>query len=180
MRKLGELRAFIENLPENKTFRFSLDGPFSWRGSYQEVGFCIVRRECSKKELLEVVNYAFTGIFEGYKGGEYTYDEETRINFENDDSCYTAGGYINSIAMSLMFGELYPVAETFEMQTIRSLDKDGHFDGLFKAALQGLVSRASKENTSPEDIVAEASKIALKAFWELKRTCPPNPTDNER
>lgn len=68
MRKLGELRAFIENLPENKTFRFSLDGPFSWRGSYQEVGFCIVRRECSKKELLEVVNYAFTGIFEGYKG----------------------------------------------------------------------------------------------------------------
>ena len=89
MNKLGELRGFIENLPEDKTFRFSLDGPFSWRGNYQEVGFCIVRRECSKKELLEVVNDAFTGTFEGYKGGEYTYDEETRINFENDDSCYT-------------------------------------------------------------------------------------------
>lgn len=177
MNKLGELRAFIENLPEDKTFRFSLDGPFSWRGNYQEVGFCIARRECSKKELLEVVNYAFTGTFEGYKGGEYTYDEETRINFENDDSCYTDGGYINSIAMSLMFGELSPVSESFEIQTVKSLNKDGRLDGLFQAALQGLVSRASKENTSPEDIVAEASKIAVKALWELKRICPPNPTD---
>ena len=67
MNKLGELRGFIENLPEDKTFRFSLDGPFSWRGNYQEVGFCIVRRECSKKELLEVVNDAFTGTFEDRK-----------------------------------------------------------------------------------------------------------------
>ena len=78
------LKKYFEN-EENP--KFFLTDVFSWRGIYDEVAF-IPSDKGSKEESILLINMALTETFRGYKGGNYTYDLNTKVHFEDDNSNY--------------------------------------------------------------------------------------------
>lgn len=72
------LKEYFENT-ENP--RFYLVDVFSWRGCYYEVAFT-PSKNGSKEDSLRQIDRALTETFDGWKGGEYTYDEYTNAHFE--------------------------------------------------------------------------------------------------
>ena len=94
---LGELKQLIESKPERAEFNYTLSRPFSWRGSYAEVAFAIEEIGSTRQQLLIMIEEAFTNEFTGYKGGEYTYNEHTEVNFEEDTSSWSDGEYITDL-----------------------------------------------------------------------------------
>jgi hypothetical protein len=90
---LGQLRTYIEALPEGTVLKYSLSEPFSWRGSYAEVAFRIEEEESTREDLLKKIDLAFSKTFYGYKGGEYEYGKYTDVHFEEDYRSWTDGGY---------------------------------------------------------------------------------------
>ncbi len=90
---LGELKQYFESFPENASFTYKLSEPFSWRGVYAEVAFDITNQPSTKEENLEKIEQALTKEFYGYKGGEYRYNEDTDIHFEESSSRWTDGEY---------------------------------------------------------------------------------------
>jgi hypothetical protein len=98
---LGELKEHIKSFPKKAEFEYSLSKPFSWRGSYDEVCFDISKTPSTREELLENIEEAFSGTFRGYKGGEYTYYDETPVNFESDYGSYSDGGYVRGLIQEI-------------------------------------------------------------------------------
>lgn len=95
--KLGEFKTYIESLPDNAQFDYSISEPFSWRGAYNEVAFSIKKERSSKEEVLRRINLAYTETFTGYKGGKYRYNDQTDINFESDYGAYTDKVYVSTM-----------------------------------------------------------------------------------
>tara|TARA_R110000803_G_scaffold153384_2_gene218312 strand:+ start:4893 stop:5255 length:363 start_codon:yes stop_codon:yes gene_type:complete len=91
---LGELKKHIMDLPEGSKLDCKLSYPFSWGGSYDEVAFRLDWEDCTREDVLENIVAALTNTFEGYGGGNYTYDEHTSVNFEDDTSSDTDGDYV--------------------------------------------------------------------------------------
>ena len=91
--KLGQLKQYIESLPDGTMFDFSLSYPFSWRGVYAEVAYSVKESPSQKEELLHNVNAAYDGPFIGYKGGDFYYDDDTQIHFEEGQSAWSDGRY---------------------------------------------------------------------------------------
>ncbi len=94
---LGELKQHFEGFAANTIFNFALSSPFSWRGSYNEVCFTIIKHASSKEENLDKINSALTDTFFGWKGGEFSYDENTTVNFEPARGSYTDGYYAREL-----------------------------------------------------------------------------------
>lgn len=94
---LLEFKTYIESLPDNTQFNYSISEPFSWRGSYDEVAFSIEEKPTTKEEILRRINLAYTETFRGYKGGEYNYHDWTPINFESGHHAYTDKIYTKEI-----------------------------------------------------------------------------------
>lgn len=90
---LKEFKDYISQIPENTEFEYGVSEPFSWRGSYDEVAFNIVKQPMSREAILINIELAYSGTFYGYKGGEYEYNDYTPVSFEEDRSCYTDGMY---------------------------------------------------------------------------------------
>lgn len=91
-----DLKNIIEEWPENE-MPFRIIDSWSWRGIYANVCLCISNEITSKSdnlsELKDVTHYCYTG----WKGGEYYYNMNTLVHFEEDagdcttydeDSCY--------------------------------------------------------------------------------------------
>lgn len=96
--RLKEFKDYISSFPDETQFAHSISKPFSWRGSYDEVAFDLhVYQNMSKEEILKRIELAYTELFYGYKGGEYRYCGFTRVNFEEDTSAYTDGGYVGDL-----------------------------------------------------------------------------------
>lgn len=74
-----DLKNYFENTENPKFF---IENVFSWRGSYDEVAFTPTLIG-TREESLKQINLALTEIFDGWKGGEFTYSEYTTIHFEN-------------------------------------------------------------------------------------------------
>lgn len=91
--ELKQFKDYVESFENNHQFEYGISTPFSWRGSYDEVAFSVVHQPMTKEEILFRINQAYTETFFGYKGGEYTYGDYTTVNFEQDTSSYTDGGY---------------------------------------------------------------------------------------
>ena len=72
------LKEYFEN---TETPKFYLVDVFSWRGIYEEVAF-VPSKEGSKEESLKLIDLALSEVFEGWKGGEYAYNESTDVHFE--------------------------------------------------------------------------------------------------
>lgn len=92
---LKDLKKYIESFPANKNFKFGITKPFSWRGSYDEVAFSIVEAEMTREDILANIELAYTETFRGYKGGIFTYEDNTKVNFESEGNFnYSAGTYV--------------------------------------------------------------------------------------
>lgn len=81
---IGDLRYKIEAMGD--TMNFCIEDVFSWRGSYDEAACYITPNETTKEHNLEMIDRLLTHVFEGWKGGEYTYDPWTQIHFEQGPS----------------------------------------------------------------------------------------------
>lgn len=68
---------------EDHVVEMQFGEPCSWRGNYSEVAFehDYARRTLGEAKALFVK--ALTETFEGWKGGEYTYDERTTCYLDN-------------------------------------------------------------------------------------------------
>lgn len=105
---LKEFKKYIQSFPDNHEFNCLLSKPFSWRGSYDEVAFDIdFTLKSSKEDILKNIELAYTEIFYGYKGGEFTYSDYTEVHFEEDNSKYTDGEYCIQLISELKEGKTY-------------------------------------------------------------------------
>ena len=108
---LIELKEFFESKKGGEMFNFGLSHPFSWRGVYAEVAFSITKGKTSREDILANINKAYSGTFTGYKGGEFSYDDHTPVNFEEDNSRWTDGGYCARLIAKIECGRLYESQE---------------------------------------------------------------------
>lgn len=90
---LSDFKEYIESFPDGHAFEFGVSCPFSWRGSYDEVAFRVSKMPTTKEHTLENIEFALSGTFFGYKGGEFQYFPFTEIHFEENNGRYTDGGY---------------------------------------------------------------------------------------
>ena len=90
---LKELYDKIESYPSD-TMNFCIEDVFSWRGIYAEPCCSLLTKQTTKQENLDMLRRLTNEVFYGYKGGEYTYTFDDRINFECDCSAYSSGGYL--------------------------------------------------------------------------------------
>lgn len=90
---LKQFKEHIESSPSGTVFQYGISEPFSWRGVYSQVAFEVLDSPMSREGILEVINEAYTKTFTGYKGGSFTYDDDTPVNFENDRGSWTDGDY---------------------------------------------------------------------------------------
>lgn len=109
--ELKEFKDYIENTEKGKQFDYGISEPFSWRGSYGEVAFTILEQPMTREEILANIKKAYEGIFYGYKGGEYTYQDYTEVHFEEDISRATGGGYCGEMIAKIEGGEIYESQE---------------------------------------------------------------------
>lgn len=92
--ELKQLEDHIKSFNKGHIFSFGLSKPFSWRGSYDEVAFSLIKADATREEILENIRIAYTHTFYGYKGGEYKYGDYTPVNFEEEGSRnYSDGEY---------------------------------------------------------------------------------------
>ena len=108
---LKEFKTIIENFNPDVQMIFSISEPFSWRGSYNEVCFSIVDVPTPVQDILNKIDEAYKGIFQGWKGGEYKYDDFTQVNFEANYSDYTDGDYCTKMIERYSQEEYEPDAE---------------------------------------------------------------------
>lgn len=109
--ELKEFKDYIENTEKGKQFNYGISEPFSWRGSYNEVAFKILRQPMTREEILANIEKAYEGTFYGYKGGKYTYQNYTKVHFEENISSYTNGGYCARMIAEIEGGEVYETQE---------------------------------------------------------------------
>jgi len=96
---LLEFKDHVASLPNGAKFDYSISNPFSWRGIYAEVAFSIEDIPCTKKDILDKIEMAYNETFQGYKGGDFQYNDYTEIHFEESIGSYTDGDYcVNKIA----------------------------------------------------------------------------------
>lgn len=81
---ISDLKHYFETVKDPKFFIIDV---FSWRGVYDEVAFT-PSKNGTREESLEFINKALTKTFEGYKGGEYTYELYTDVHFEFDERSF--------------------------------------------------------------------------------------------
>lgn len=75
----------ICNLHPDVKVNFAPHDSGSWRGSYGEACiFVNMEGESYLEECIPFIEQLRTGSHFGYKGGEYTYNEDTPLNFETD------------------------------------------------------------------------------------------------
>ena len=87
---------------------FAPTGHGSWRGAYNEpclyveVGF-----PASLSEFIPHLEELASGkVFYGYKGGEYTYNEECLLNFEESSRAWSDGATDERVFSDEVFTEL--------------------------------------------------------------------------
>lgn len=108
---LKEFKDYIESLPEKHKFGYGISNPFSWRGSYDEVAFSITDRPTYKEDILDKINSAYMNIFEGYKGGQYRYSDNTPIHFEDNIGDWTDGRYCSEKIAEIEGSDIYQSQE---------------------------------------------------------------------
>jgi len=95
-------KTHIKSFPDGTMFNYGISYPFSWRGSYDEVAFSIIREPMSKKDVLERIETAYSDVFHGWKGGEYEYSDDTIVNFEQGSGSYSDGDYVEKMISAVI------------------------------------------------------------------------------
>lgn len=87
---LGELRTLLANCKPDAKVRINFGSPTlptgieSWRGSYDEASMTfgpshITDEEIDATGVIAMIDDAMSKTHYGYKGGEYTFDRDTRV-----------------------------------------------------------------------------------------------------
>jgi hypothetical protein len=87
---IGDFFDFCEKYP-NETVNYRPKGTCSWRGSYNEACVLVEKnQQATLSDFIPFLNELTEGAeYEGYKGGTYTYEFDTDVNFELCDSSYS-------------------------------------------------------------------------------------------
>lgn len=109
--ELKEFKDYVQNFKQGTEFEYGVSDPFSWRGSYDEVAFEVLQEPMTREEILAKIDKAYSEIFYGYKGGKFTFNDCTPVNFEEDTSRYTDGGYCSEMIAKIEGGETYQSQE---------------------------------------------------------------------
>jgi len=104
---LIDLRNHINNFPQGTVFKYGLSEPFSWRGRYNEVAFNVLEQEISREDILSNIGMTYSKSFHGWKGGEYSYGDNTEIHFEESYGSYTDGDYAEQWIAKIEGTEIY-------------------------------------------------------------------------
>lgn len=100
---LESLKQFFQELPQDEHIPFSLSHPFSWRGSYDEVAFSIdMENHSLPSHNIDMINEATKGTYQGWKGGEYSYNLSTTVNFEESEGNWSDNGYVLRIMLKAL------------------------------------------------------------------------------
>lgn len=100
---LGELLKRLNQENPNNYLSFGLGYAHSNRGYYDEIGFEIVEN-VSIKEMKLLIKDVIGRTFTGYKGGKYTYNENTLINLSSYGNC---GGKLNFYILNKMLQDQF-------------------------------------------------------------------------
>ncbi len=86
---LGKLREFGEQYPEarfvlvdadmDEGVAKSIGNPHAYRGYYADLSFEEVRETVRGRDIVAMCDHIAKTTFEGYKGGDYNYDDDTPI-----------------------------------------------------------------------------------------------------
>ena len=80
---LGELKqAFIRLDDEDFVFMEGFYNPHAYRGCYEQVAF-EPREQITLSDIKKDINKSLNDVFEGYKGGEYEYGDDTLVNLSD-------------------------------------------------------------------------------------------------
>lgn len=92
---LGQIIVELEDLPQSAHVRFDDGTPVgrfaSYRGFYDQLALGTANYPPRVWHLLAQAKLALEDTFEGYKGGEYTYDENTPV-WADDVGDYSSVG----------------------------------------------------------------------------------------
>lgn len=78
--ELKSLIQILEKLPPDLVIKNGFDCPHSWRGIYAELAFTPTENTVVA-DMLTDARSAVGATYEGYKGGDFTMDENTRVHF---------------------------------------------------------------------------------------------------
>lgn len=87
---LGQLKEYIISLPHD----YEGVGIFDvhpWQGSYDEPSFSF-NKSVNKGHMINLIQVAITAYFEGCKGGVFSYDKDSPVNFD-EYGVYSNGDY---------------------------------------------------------------------------------------
>jgi len=99
---IGELRELLQGQSSDKVCKFGFGYPHAHRGYYNHVSFPPNEQNITIGQLLDYLKDAVNHEFEGWKGGEYRYDDFTLVHFNfegrcSDDDCYIPEHILKSI-----------------------------------------------------------------------------------
>jgi len=99
---LGKLEKLLNAVDADATVLYGFTHAHSWRGIYAEAAF-EPAMNVSIKSMRDEVERALTETFQGWKGGDFTYDEwtEAHLDHEGDGADLDWGGVILSIVDAL-------------------------------------------------------------------------------
>ena len=96
--RLIDLKKHIESFKGRHEFEYSLSEPFTWKGSYDEIAFNVIKEKSTKEQILSEIMKSYTATFERYtQGGKNKYSDETLIHFEKEWSSYSDGEYCKEL-----------------------------------------------------------------------------------
>lgn len=76
---LGELISKLEKIPQDTHIEYGFGSPMSWRGSYYELAFEPVKNT-TIRDMLFYAKDAIGNTYSGYKGGDFTMDEQSEVH----------------------------------------------------------------------------------------------------
>lgn len=101
---LGELIGSLEDLPSDLEVEKGIESPHSYRGYYTDLAF-EPTGESTVGEMLKVAKSALHETFTGYKGGEYTMDEDAVIWVSREGSTGNPVVKVDDITGELILGK---------------------------------------------------------------------------
>lgn len=85
--KLGKMYSFLLQQPQNRTCSYGFTNPHSYRGCYDELAF-EPTNNVTIEHMVSCCKRAVSETFFGWKGGEFTYTEDTPIHIAYDGYCH--------------------------------------------------------------------------------------------
>jgi hypothetical protein len=84
---IKELRMLLETQPKDKVCAFGFGYPHAHRGYYDHVSFPPNENDITIQQMLDYLKDAVNHHFEGWKGGEYYYNDTTPVHFNFEGVC---------------------------------------------------------------------------------------------